>query len=50
MESNEPKRMSFMIDADVRAQLQAYAKDKYRNNMTHALNEIVRDKLKRVKK
>ena len=50
MESNEPKRMSFMVDADVREQLKAYAKDKCRNNMTHAVNDILRDKFKRVKK
>ena len=49
MESNEPKRMSFMIDADVREQLKAYPKDKYRN-MTHAVNDILREKFKRVKK
>ena len=50
MTEQKARLHSFKLDADVAEGLKAYAKAKYRNNMTHAINEIVREKLKRVKK
>lgn len=47
---SDQKLMSFKIDKSNREGLKAFARDKYRGNMTQAINEILRDKLKRVKK
>ena len=40
----------FKLDADVSVWLKSYAKEKYRGNMTYAINEILAEKAKRVSK